>query len=75
MIMRFVISTWQFIRYLPHQEGRRVDDVRSVTKGEINTAVDQLPFSDESFKVFRYVLYVTISLFRAYREGDMKMNE
>ena len=37
------------------KEGRKVDmeRVRSETKGEIDTAVDQLPFSDESFKVWR----------------------
>ena len=35
-----------------YKEGRRVEVARSETKGEINTAVDKLPFSDESFKVW-----------------------
>ena len=30
-----------------------MEGARSNTKGEIDTAVDQLPFSDESFKVYR----------------------
>ena len=30
-----------------------MEEARSDTMGEIDTAVDQLPFSDESFKVYR----------------------
>ena len=44
-----LIST--FISLL--KDGRRVEGARSHSKGEINTAYDKLPFSDESFKVYR----------------------
>ena len=36
-----------------YKDGRRVEGAISHSKGEINTAHDKLPFSDESFKVYR----------------------
>ena len=40
-------------RAVLYKEGRRVDGAAEETEGEVATAVDRLPFSDDSFKVYR----------------------
>ena len=40
-------------RAVLYKEGRPVEGVAEETEGEVATAVDQLPFSDDSFKVYR----------------------